>query len=64
MKRYLAERDVRYQLKNLNEDAAARSDFLRAGFTLPPVVVIDGVAVAGYQPERLDALLGLDPATG
>jgi glutaredoxin len=62
VKHYLAERDVRYELKNLNNDADARADFLRAGFKLPPVVVIDGVAVAGFHPDRLDALLGLDDA--
>ena len=60
MQRYLAERDVRYDVKNLNEDAEARETFLRAGFHLPPVVVIDGVAVEGFQPDQIDALLNLD----
>lgn len=64
VKHYLAERDVRYELKNLNEDAEARAEFLRSGYALPPVVVIDGVAVAGFQPERLDELLGLNGSTG
>ena len=60
VKRYLAERDVRYELKNLNSDAQARETFLRAGFRLPPVLVVDGVAVEGFQPERFDALLNLE----
>ncbi len=34
---------------------------LRAGFKLPPVLVIDGIAVEGYQPERIDELLGTEP---
>ena len=61
MKRYLAERGVRYELKNLNTDAVAREAFLRAGFKLPPVLVIDGIAVEGFQPERIDELLGTEP---
>jgi hypothetical protein len=43
VKHYLAERDVRYELKNLNTDAAARAEFLAAGFKLPPVRFLDGV---------------------
>jgi len=61
VKRYLAERDVQYELKNLNTDPAAREEFRRAGFKLPPVLVIDGVPVEGFQPDRIDALLHLDP---
>ena len=57
VKNYLAERGVRYDLKNLNTDADARAAFLGAGFKLPPVLVIDGVVVEGFQPERIDALL-------
>jgi hypothetical protein len=60
VKDYLAERDVRFELKNLNTDAEAREAFLRAGFKLPPVLVIDGVPIEGFQPERIDALLSLD----
>jgi glutaredoxin len=58
VKHYLTERGVRYELRNLNTDAAAREEFLRRGFRLPPVLVIDGVAVEGYDPDRFDALLG------
>jgi glutaredoxin len=57
VKRYLAEQGVRYELRNLNSDAEARAQFLAAGFKLPPVLLIDGVAVEGYDPERIDALL-------
>jgi glutaredoxin len=57
VKGYLAERGVRYELKDLNTDPKARDEFLRAGFKLPPVVVIDGVAVEGFRPDEIDALL-------
>ena len=57
MKRYLAERAVRYQLKDIHADAGARAEFLRAGWKLPPVLVIDGVPVEGFRPERIEELL-------
>lgn len=59
VRRYLAERGVRYEVRDVNRDPAARAEFLRRGFRLPPVLVIDDVAVEGYQPDRFDQLLGL-----
>jgi hypothetical protein len=44
-------------VKNVVTDGVAREEFLRAGWLLPPVTVVDGVAVEGYQPERIEALL-------
>ena len=57
VKSYLAERDVPYVLKDVNADPAAREEFLRAGFKLPPVLVIDGAVVEGFQPDRIEELL-------
>jgi glutaredoxin len=57
VKNYLAERDVRYELRDLNTDVAARAEFVAAGFRLPPVLVIDGVPVEGFQPALIDELL-------
>ena len=62
MKQFLAERGVRYTLKDLRFDRDAQREFLARGFLLPPVTVVDGVAVAGFNPERLEALL--DEAAG
>ncbi len=58
MKAWLSEREVAYTLKNVSDDPEAAAEFVRNGYLLPPVVVVDGEAVPGYQPERLDALLG------
>ncbi len=59
VRRYLAERGVRYEVRDVSHDPAAREEFLRRGFRLPPVLVIGDVAVEGYQPDRFDQLLGL-----
>lgn len=57
VKEFLSQRGVRYVLKNLNRDREAREEFLRAGYLLPPVTVVDGVPITGYQPDRLEQLL-------
>ncbi len=57
VKAWLSERGVSFVLRDVLQDPAAAEDFLRLGFLLPPVVVVDGQAVAGYQPERLAELL-------
>jgi adenosylhomocysteine nucleosidase len=58
VKAWLSERGIAYELRDLLEDPAAADEFVRRGYLLPPVVVVDGQAVPGYRPERLDELLG------
>jgi glutaredoxin-like protein NrdH len=57
VKEFLSQQGVAFEVKNVVTDTEARNEFLRAGYLLPPVTVIDGVAVEGYQPERLEELL-------
>jgi hypothetical protein len=57
LKEFLHERGVPFTLRNLNGDDVAIAEFVRVGYLLPPVTVIDGVAVVGFDPDRLDALL-------
>ena len=52
---------MRYTLKDLRTDRAAIAEFLARGYRLPPVTVIDGIAVEGFRPDRLAELLGDDP---
>jgi glutaredoxin-like protein NrdH len=59
VKEFLSQHEIPYELRDVVGDAAARDEFLSRGWLLPPVTVVDGVAVAGYQPERLLDLLQL-----
>jgi len=59
VKEFLSDHDVRYELRNVTQDEEALRAFLALGLPLPPVTVVDGVAVQGYQPARLEELLGL-----
>lgn len=59
VKEFLSQHDVLYELRDVTRDAAALRAFLALGLPLPPVTVVDGVPVQGYQPDRLEELLGL-----
>lgn len=57
MKGFLSERGVEYVLRDVVADPAALAEFLRLGALLPPVVAVGDSWVAGYDPDRLEALL-------
>ena len=57
MKEFLSQHEVPYELRDVTHDEQARREFLALGLPLPPVTVVDGVPVLGYQPEQLEALL-------
>lgn len=57
VKGFLSQQGVAFTVLDLNVDAAARDEFLRRGYRLPPVTVIDGVAVEGFQPDRIEELI-------
>ena len=45
--------------KNVREDEAALKELLSLGFQSTPVALIDGEALVGFDPEKLEKLLGL-----
>ena len=57
MKEFLSQHEVPYELRDVTHDEQARREFLALGLPLPPVTVVDGVPVQGYQPEWLEELL-------
>jgi len=59
VKEFLSDYNVRYELRDVTRDERALREFLALGLPLPPVTVVDGVPVQGYQPARLEELLDL-----
>lgn len=57
MKGFLSERGVEYAVRDVVADPEALAEFLRLGAPLPPVVAVGDRWVAGYDPDRLQALL-------
>ena len=57
MKEFLSQHEVSYELRDVTHDERALREFLALGLPLPPITVVDGVPVQGYQPGRLEELL-------
>lgn len=60
-KQYLRERKVQFREIDVSRNAKAASDLVRkTGQTGVPVVEIDGTPIVGFDPRRIDKLLGLE----
>lgn len=46
-----------YEVRNVLEDEQAAREFLRLGGRVPPLLVIAGELVHGFQPEAIDAAI-------
>lgn len=45
--------------KNVREDPGALKELLALGYQSTPVTLIDGEAIVGFDPEKLEQMLGL-----
>ena len=45
--------------KDIRADKSALEELIKLGFRATPVTIIDGEAVAGFDPSKLEKLLGL-----
>ncbi|HZQ34776.1 MAG TPA: glutaredoxin family protein [Dehalococcoidia bacterium] len=57
VKEFLSQLGVAFVVRDVTRDSAALDEFLRRGFRLPPVVVIDDQAIEGFAPQRIEAAL-------
>lgn len=57
VKKFLDERQVSYEMRNVLDDEQAAREFVRLGGRMPPLLVIGGTLVHGFQPEAIDAAL-------
>ena len=59
VREFLDERGVEYTRRRVGIDPAAGADFVERGWRLPPVIEIGDEVIEGYQPDAIDAALGL-----
>jgi len=50
---------VLFTVKDIRADKSAMDELIKMGFRATPVTLIDGEAVAGFDREKLEKLLGL-----
>jgi len=62
VKAWLSQAGVDFVVRNVMTDIEAYDALLALGFRTVPVTVIDGRAVAGFNPEALAAALRARPA--
>lgn len=62
VKKFLDERSVAYSLRNVAADEDAAREFFALGGKLPPLILINGTVIHGFDPDAIDA--ALDRATG
>lgn len=57
VKKFLDERKVRYEVRNVLEDEQAAREFVRLGGRVPPLLVIGGDLVHGFRPDAIEQAL-------
>ena len=56
-KSWLKKQGHEYSEKNVSQDTAYVSDLVSLGYRVTPVTVVDGTAVVGFNPNKLQDLL-------
>lgn len=59
VKKFLDERTVEYELRNVARDEGAAREFLALGGRVPPLLVIGGTVVHGFRPAEIERALGI-----
>lgn len=58
VKKYLSEKKVKYEEKNVQEDSKARKELLSMGYRTVPVIVLGKEEIVGFDKEKIDKILG------
>lgn len=56
-KSWLKKQGHEYSEKNVSQDRAYASELVSLGYRVTPVTVVDGTAVIGFNPNKLQELL-------
>jgi glutaredoxin len=57
--KFLAQKGVEFEEKNVREDLDAMQEMIRMGSQATPTTVIDGEVIIGFDPKRISASLGI-----
>lgn len=59
VKKFLTEKNVEFEERNVTTSAEARNELIAKGYRGVPVVVVGEEEIVGFDQPRLTALLGL-----
>lgn len=54
---FLSQRGIPFTAKNIRADPAAMRELIEAGFSMTPVIRVDGEVLVGFDPDRLDVAI-------
>jgi len=58
VKEFLRQKGIAFTEKDVSADDAVLDELMKMGYSATPVILIDGVAVVGFNRTRLEQLLG------
>jgi len=58
VKKYLLEKNVKYEEKNVQEDSSARKELLSMGYRTVPVIILGKEEIVGFDKEKIDKIIG------
>lgn len=57
-KKYLSEKGIEYNEKNVHKDFQAKQELLAMGYRTVPVIVINKREIVGFDKQKIDRALG------
>ncbi|WP_077369421.1 glutaredoxin family protein [Anaerosalibacter sp. Marseille-P3206] len=57
VKKYLSEKKIKYEEKNVQEDSKAREELLSMGYRTVPVIVLGKEEIVGFDKEKIDKII-------
>ena len=58
VKEFLSQKGIDFVERNIANDPTALTELEKLGFMTTPVTVIDGEVVVGFNPKKIQELLG------
>ena len=59
VKEFLSQNKIEFLERNIAGDESALAELEKLGYMTTPVTLIDGVAVVGFDVQKLQSLLGI-----
>lgn len=57
VKKYLSEKKIKYEERNVHEDSKAREELLSMGYRTVPVIVLGKEEIVGFDKEKIDKII-------
>ena len=58
MKEFLSRKGISFEEHNIRQDAQSLRELLALRSNATPTILIDGEMIIGFDPQRMEALLG------